>query len=78
MTTLQQPTTPNDRATTFQAIEGNPTEQYSGGALLVAAYAVLWVVIFAWIGIVWRRQRGIDARLGELQRVIDAAEKARK
>jgi hypothetical protein len=69
--------TPDDRSATFQAVQGNPTEQYSGGALLVAAYAVLWVIIFAWIGVVWRRQRGIDTRLAELERVIDAADKER-
>ncbi len=72
MTTQQAP---DDRATTFQAVQGNGTEHYSGGALLVAAYAVLWVVIFAWIAIVWRRQRGIDERIGELEKVIEAADK---
>ena len=68
---------PDDRATTFQAVEGNPGEQYSGGALLVIAYAVLWLVIFGWIAILWRRQRGLDARLGELEGVIDRADAAR-
>ena len=73
MTTQTTPTTPNDRATEFQAVQGNPTEQYSGAVLLVAAYAVLWVVIFAWIGLVWRKQRGLDARLSDLERVLDKA-----
>ena len=70
MTTQQ---TPNDRATDFQAVQGNPTEQYSGGTLLVVAYAVLWVVVFAWIGLVWRKQRGLDSRLADLERVLDKA-----
>jgi CcmD family protein len=69
--TLQQ--TPDDRATDFQAVQGNPTEQYSGATLLVTAYAVLWVVIFAWIGMVWRKQRALDARLADLERVLDKA-----
>jgi CcmD family protein len=71
-----QPTpsaTPNDRATEFTAVQGNPTEQYSGATLLVAAYAVLWVVLFVWIGFVWRKQRGLDARLSELEGVLDKA-----
>ncbi len=73
MTTQTQPAAPNDRSTEFQAVQGNPTEQYSGEALLVAAYAVLWVILFAWIGLVWRKQRGLDARLGDLERVLDKA-----
>ncbi len=71
-----QETSPNDRATTFQAVQGNGTEQYSGGALLVAAYAVLWVVVFAWVALVWRKQRTLDTRLADLEREIDKASKA--
>ncbi len=73
MTTQPTPPTPNDRATEFQAVQGNPTEQYSGAVLLVAAYAVLWVVVFAWIGLVWRKQRALDIRLADLERVLDKA-----
>ncbi|HEY6460787.1 MAG TPA: CcmD family protein [Polyangiaceae bacterium] len=72
-----QPTTPNDRSTTFQAVEGNAKEQYSGGALLVTAYAALWVVIFVWIALVWRKQRALDARLADLEKVIDQADAAK-
>jgi CcmD family protein len=71
------PTTPNDRATTFQAVEGNAKEQYSGGALLVAAYAALWVVLFAWVAVVWRKQSALNGRLAELEKVIDKAAAAR-
>jgi CcmD family protein len=65
--------TPNDRATTFQAVPGNQTEQYSGATLLVSAYAVLWVVVFVWVALVWRRQGALDARLTDLERVLDRA-----
>jgi hypothetical protein len=70
MTTQQ---TPNDRATTFQAVEGNKTEQYSGNTLLVSAYALLWIVLFAWIALLWRKQSALTRRLGELERVLDGA-----
>jgi hypothetical protein len=73
MNTQPQPTEPNDRATTFQAVEGNPKEQYSGAVLLVTAYAALWVVLFAWIAIVWRKQSALSARLADLERVLDQA-----
>ena len=71
MTFQQQ--NPDDRATEFQAVQGNPSEQYSGATLLVSAYAVLWVVIFGWIALVWRKQRALDARLADLERVLDKA-----
>ncbi|HEY1693446.1 MAG TPA: CcmD family protein [Polyangiaceae bacterium] len=75
--TAMQPATPNDRSETFQAVEGNAKEQYSGGALLVTAYAALWVVIFVWIAIVWRKQAALDARLTDLEKVIDQADAAK-
>lgn len=65
-------TTPGSRATTFRAVQG-PTEHYSGEALLVGAYAVLWAILLAWVALVWRKQRGLDARLGDLEREIDKA-----
>jgi hypothetical protein len=70
---MTQPQAPDDRATTFQAVEGNKGEQYSGAVLLVSAYAILWVVLFAWIALVWRKQIALDARLRDLQRVVDQA-----
>ncbi len=71
--TMQAQTTPNDRATTFQAVEGNQGEQYNGATLLVTAYGVLWVVLFAWIALVWRKQSALASRLDDLERVLDKA-----
>jgi CcmD family protein len=65
--------TPSDRATTFQPVQGNAAEQYSGATLLVSAYAVLWVVLFAWIALVWRKQSALAARIGDLERVLEKA-----
>jgi hypothetical protein len=66
------PTSPDDRATTFQAVKGEP-EHYSGEALLVGAYAVLWVILLAWVALVWRKQAGLNTRLDELERVLGEA-----
>jgi hypothetical protein len=68
---------PSDRATTFQAVQGNSSEQYSGATLLVSAYAILWVILFAWIALVWRKQSAIGARLADLERILDKAAAAR-
>jgi hypothetical protein len=67
--------TPDDRATTFQAVKGEP-EHYNGAALLVTAYAALWVILIAWVALVWRKQAALTSRLDDLERVID--ETARK
>jgi hypothetical protein len=61
----------NDRATTFQAIEGAQPEHYSGELLLVSAYAALYLILLAWLALVWRKAGGMEGRLGELEREID-------
>jgi CcmD family protein len=68
-----QPSTPDDRSTSFQAVPANQAEQYSGSTLLVAAYAALWIVLFAWVAVVWRKQAALHERLGDLEKVIDKA-----
>ena len=40
---------PDDRATTFQSSEG-ARETRSGEVLLVEAYAVLWLLLFGFLG----------------------------
>ena len=76
---IADPQVPDERATSFQAVEGNKGEQYNGAVLMVAAYAALWVVLFVWIGLVWRKQSALNTRLADLERTIDqAAAKAEK
>jgi CcmD family protein len=67
---------PSDRATTFQAVQGEP-EHYSGEKLLVGAYAIVWVVILAWVALVWRKQSALTTRLDDLERVLAEAEARR-
>jgi len=62
---------PNDRATTFQAVEGG--EQHSGAVLLVEAYAAIWLFLLGFVLIQWRRQAALHARLDDLERVVDRA-----
>jgi hypothetical protein len=64
------PSSPDDRATSFQAVQGEP-EHYSGEMLLVSAYAVLWVIVLAWVALVWRKQAALTVRLDDLEKVID-------
>jgi hypothetical protein len=64
------PGSAEDRATTFQAVKGNEPQHYSGEVLLVSAYALVWAILLGWVAFVWRRQRGLDERLADLERVI--------
>ena len=63
----------DDRATTFQAVQGNEAQHYSGEVLLVSAYALVWAILLGWVAFVWRRQRGLDERLADLERVLSSS-----
>ena len=62
-----------DRATTFQPVPGAQPEHYSGEVLLVSAYTILYVILVAWLFLVWRKAGAMQARLGDLEREIDKA-----
>lgn len=70
--TDQGNSSPNDRATTFQAVQGEP-EHYSGETLLVCAYALLWVAVLAWVAFLWRRQGALTARLDDIENAVRSA-----
>jgi hypothetical protein len=61
----------DDRATEFTAVDGG--EHYSGSSLLVEAYAAIWLILMAWIFMLWRKQATLGERLDGLERTIDRA-----
>ncbi len=69
---------PDSRATDFRAVEGGAAEQYSGATLLVEAYAAIWLVLMAWLLLMWRKQAKLAERLDGLEAAIDRAEAAKK
>jgi CcmD family protein len=68
LTHADQPAT-GDRSTEFRAVEGGP-ETMNGSLLMVEAYAAVWLVLFAFIFVSWRRQARLDARIDELARAL--------
>lgn len=72
---LQQ--TPDDRAMGFERVEGG-TETSSAGALLVAAYLLMWVLLFGIVWLSWKRLIGIEARLHGLERGLGIGDASRK
>jgi CcmD family protein len=67
-----QTNNPDSRSTTFQSVEGGP-ETHSGANLLVAAYAVLWVILMAWLFSLWRKQANLHAKIDDLEKTLDRA-----
>jgi hypothetical protein len=77
-TTTPSESSPSDRATTFQAVQGPQAEHYSGEVLLVSAYAILWAILLAWVASMWRKQSTMNTRVNELEQILDRAAAARE
>jgi CcmD family protein len=63
---------PDGRAQTFRPVEGGQ-ELQSGERLLVEAYAAIWVILFVFLVLSWRRQRRIDERVATLEGALERA-----
>jgi CcmD family protein len=68
-------TTPDDRATTFRAVQGGG-ETVSGGKLLVSAYAVVWLIVLVLVVRVFRRQNKTESTLADLETQIRKGKKS--
>jgi hypothetical protein len=71
--TAREGTTPDSRATDFRPVEGAAAERYSGGTLLVEAYAAIWLILMAWLVLLWRKQASLTSRLDGLEAALDRA-----
>ena len=60
------------RATEFRAMTGPAQESVPGGMLLVAAYAAIWIFIFAYVWRTAKLQSQTRAELALLSTKIDA------
>lgn len=58
--------------TEFKPVEPGG-ETTSGATLLIEAYALMWLVVFVFILMSWRRLKAVDARIAELHKAIDKA-----
>jgi CcmD family protein len=66
------PPTAEDRSTTFQPVQGG-NQMQSGERLLVEAYAAIWVVMFVFLALMFRRQRRLDQRIEALDNALRRA-----
>ena len=69
---------PSSRSQEFRPVEGGSTETTSAEAMLVAAYLVMWALLLAFVGLGWRRQARVEARIGELEKAVGASGEARR
>jgi hypothetical protein len=64
---------PSDRSTEFVAAQGGE-ETSSAEGLLVAAYLVMWAILFGFLLLGWRRQQRVDQRVQELEKALTRVE----
>ncbi|HET7540445.1 MAG TPA: CcmD family protein [Polyangiaceae bacterium] len=62
---------PNSRSTEFVAVQGGG-ETTSAASLLIAAYLVMWGLVFAFVFLNWRRQGRVEARIADLEKAVAA------
>ena len=64
----------DDRAQSFQAVEGGVKEDIAGGPLMLAAYAVVWLVVFGYVFRLVRLHRGLEDNLNRVERAVGAGQ----
>ena len=62
---------PSSRSTEFVAVQGGG-ETTSAASLLIAAYLLMWGLLFAFVFLSWRRQARVETRISELEKAIAA------
>ena len=77
-TTLQPDTTPSGapRVTGFSAGDAAQDPMRNFG-FTVSAYALIWAMLIGFWLLSWRRQRALEARLGEVELSLEKAAPAR-
>lgn len=64
------------RSQSFQAVQGAVREDVAGGPLLLAAYAVIWVLVLLYVIRLVRLQARSQADVERLERVLSSRESA--
>jgi hypothetical protein len=65
-------TDPNARSQEFVPVTGG-TETTSAELMLVIAYLVMWALLLGFVGLGWRRQAKVEARIADLERAVGKA-----
>lgn len=66
----------SDRAQSFRAMTGPATEDVPGGALLIGAYAIVWLMVLLLVLRIGSVSRKVDADLRRLEQNFAEGEEA--
>jgi len=69
-TSAQPAVTPSDRATQFVPVEGGAEQPNDAGTFLVVAYVLMWLCTALFVLQTWRKMRGVESRLHEVQKAV--------
>ena len=58
------------RSAAFESVRGPMRESVPGGRLLVIAYGIVWVALFGYVGMQWRRQAKLSDELGRIEKLL--------
>jgi CcmD family protein len=58
------------RAATFEAADGAQAESVPGGTLLIAAYGIVWLLLFGFVASIALRQARTSSELERLKREL--------
>ena len=61
----------SSRASAFRSVEGADAEEVPGGALLIGAYAVMWLFLFFYVFRMQRGQLAVQHEVERLGRVLE-------
>jgi hypothetical protein len=64
------PATVESRSQEFKPVSGGPSETSSAEGLLIAAYVLMWALLMVFLYQTFKRQAGVDKRLGELEKAL--------
>jgi len=59
------------RASAFRSVEGADAEEVPGGALMIGAYAVMWLFLFFYLFRMQRGQLAVQHEIERLGRVLE-------
>ncbi len=65
--------TPEDRATEFRAVTGSEAEDVPGGALMVAAYGLIWLFLMLYVLRIGRQGAAVRREVDRLEKALAAA-----
>ena len=63
---------PRRRTGSCRSTSSQPQEQLPAAPLVIAAYAVAWLVIFGYVWSLWRGSSSVEREIADVSRRIDA------